>query len=238
MDMTKNLRRETPRSVLAHFLENGVAKVVGKHSAKASTGICKDEARNDRKCRMRAHAVDGELQRVRSCKSDCLTREHKQDRGNYPAFQLGLPPWPQHWQESPKGGKASVGLVLLGRRGRHQRLRRNADRAEQTRCGYEGGTPLRIGGSFETLLGICHMGPGYFVIAILGCADGGTACTPVATLQTHYATRAECSAATSSALEENSNFDFPTLLARCRGASARTAEGRQDQVRASRLRRG
>ena len=26
------------------------------------------------------------------------------------------------------------------------------------------------------------MGPGYFVIAILGCADGGSACTPVATL--------------------------------------------------------
>ena len=32
------------------------------------------------------------------------------------------------------------------------------------------------------------MGPGYFVIAILGCADGGSACTPVATLPTHYAT--------------------------------------------------
>ena len=26
------------------------------------------------------------------------------------------------------------------------------------------------------------MGPGYFVIAIMGCADGGSACTPVATL--------------------------------------------------------
>ena len=30
------------------------------------------------------------------------------------------------------------------------------------------------------------MGPGYFVIAILGCADGGAPCTPVATLQTRY----------------------------------------------------
>ena len=27
------------------------------------------------------------------------------------------------------------------------------------------------------------MGPAYFVIAILGCADGGTSCTQVATLQ-------------------------------------------------------
>lgn len=64
------------------------------------------------------------------------------------------------------------------------------------------------------------MGPGYFVIAILGCADGGSACTPVATLQTHYASVAECSAATSAALEANSSFDFPTLLARCRQAPA------------------
>ena len=64
------------------------------------------------------------------------------------------------------------------------------------------------------------MGPGYFVIAILGCADGGSACTPVTTLQTRYATEAQCSAAVGAALEANSNFDFPTLLARCRAGSA------------------
>jgi acyl-CoA synthetase (AMP-forming)/AMP-acid ligase II len=64
------------------------------------------------------------------------------------------------------------------------------------------------------------MGPGYFVIAILGCADGGSACTPVTTLQTQYATEEQCSAATPGALEANSNFDFPTLVARCRAAKA------------------
>jgi hypothetical protein len=64
------------------------------------------------------------------------------------------------------------------------------------------------------------MGPGYFVIAILGCADGGAQCTPVATLQTRYATQSECSAATNAALEANTNFDFPTLVARCRSESA------------------
>jgi acyl-CoA synthetase (AMP-forming)/AMP-acid ligase II len=67
------------------------------------------------------------------------------------------------------------------------------------------------------------MGPGYFVIAILGCADGGTACTPVATLQTRYESAAQCDAATVSALEANSNFDFPTLLAKCRAGSAANA---------------
>jgi hypothetical protein len=67
------------------------------------------------------------------------------------------------------------------------------------------------------------MGPGYFVIAILGCADGGSACTPVATLDTQYASEAECSLATGSALIENSNFDFPTLVARCHAVTAKSA---------------
>jgi hypothetical protein len=71
------------------------------------------------------------------------------------------------------------------------------------------------------------MGPGFFVIAILGCADGGSACTPVATLNTQYASEAECTLATGAALIENSNFDFPTLVARCRPASAKSADARE-----------
>ena len=70
------------------------------------------------------------------------------------------------------------------------------------------------------------MGPGYFVIAILGCADGGSACTPVATLQTRYASEAQCTAATVSALEANSNFDFPSLVAECRREEPRAAAER------------
>src|SRR3954471_4519823 len=81
-----------------------------------------------------------------------------------------------------------------------------------------------------TYRGTPNMGPGYFVIAILGCADGGSACTPVATLQTRYETEAQCSAATSAALEQNSNFDFPTLLARCRpGMTAKAAAAQNDK---------
>ena len=59
------------------------------------------------------------------------------------------------------------------------------------------------------------MGPAYFVIAILGCADGGTACTPVTTLETQYASEEQCAAATAAALIENTQFDYPTLVARC-----------------------
>jgi hypothetical protein len=83
------------------------------------------------------------------------------------------------------------------------------------------------------------MGPGYFVIAILGCADGGSSCTPVATLPTRYATQSECSAATAASLEANSNFDFPTLLARCRQeAPTRRAEAAGDKPLPASARRG
>jgi len=67
------------------------------------------------------------------------------------------------------------------------------------------------------------MGSTYFVIAILGCADGGGSCIPVTTLQRRYESAQQCSAETSAALEANNNFDFPTLVARCRPGSAKSA---------------
>ena len=76
------------------------------------------------------------------------------------------------------------------------------------------------------------MGPGYFVIAILGCADGGSACTPVTTLQTQYSSEAECSAAAIPALEANSNFDYPTLIARCRSAKPAAASADPKRLKA------
>ena len=71
------------------------------------------------------------------------------------------------------------------------------------------------------------MGPAYFVIAILGCADGGSACTPVADLPARYATEEQCSAAAGAALIENSDFDYPPLLARCRPATEKSAEAKE-----------
>ena len=64
------------------------------------------------------------------------------------------------------------------------------------------------------------MGPAYFVIAILGCADGGTQCTPVAMAPTHYATEEQCAAATGAALMDSQPFDYPTLVAQCRSGKA------------------
>lgn len=82
------------------------------------------------------------------------------------------------------------------------------------------------------------MEPVYYVIAILGCADGSTACTPVATVPTHYSSQAACSAGTENALLTNSNFDFPTIVAQCRAekASKTAAQEQPEQLPALALR--
>lgn len=68
------------------------------------------------------------------------------------------------------------------------------------------------------------MGASAFVIAILGCADGSGACTPVATLPTHYASRQQCVAATVDALTQNNDFDYPALFAECRPTGSASNE--------------
>jgi hypothetical protein len=60
------------------------------------------------------------------------------------------------------------------------------------------------------------MGPGLFVIAILGCADGSADCRPVTTLPTQYENRSTCAAATSNALLASTGYDYPELQAECR----------------------
>ena len=82
------------------------------------------------------------------------------------------------------------------------------------------------------------MGAGFFMIAILGCADGSAACTPVATMPTRYETQAACQAATNAALDSATEFDFPTLRAECRSAKEPVAQ-RVIKVRpADRVRQG
>lgn len=72
------------------------------------------------------------------------------------------------------------------------------------------------------------MGPGFFFIAILGCADGSAACTPVATMPTRYESQSACVAATGNALAASTEFDFPTILAECRAGKA-PVSGRVDR---------
>ena len=74
------------------------------------------------------------------------------------------------------------------------------------------------------------MGTGFYVIAILGCADGSAGCTPVATMPTRYESRDACQAGTELALATSGDFDFPTLLAQCRPGKAPSAEHAPDHV--------
>ena len=75
------------------------------------------------------------------------------------------------------------------------------------------------------------MGAGFFLIAIMGCADGSAACTPVATMPTRYESRAACAAATNAALATSTEFDFPTIVAECRPAPAPASADRQRRAK-------
>ena len=79
------------------------------------------------------------------------------------------------------------------------------------------------------------MGPVGYVIAILGCADSGAACQTVATPQARYESAAQCAAARGSALEANTDLDFPTIIAECRRSSATPASAKaRDKAKANR----
>jgi hypothetical protein len=64
------------------------------------------------------------------------------------------------------------------------------------------------------------MGPGVFLIAIMGCGDADSACRTVKTLDTPYRSEAACTAATEAALARNSDADFPVIVAQCVSAAA------------------
>ena len=77
------------------------------------------------------------------------------------------------------------------------------------------------------------MDAGYFIIAIMGCADGGSACTQVMTVPTRYESEAACAAAAPAALLDHSNFDFPALFAQCRAAARPAAAQKPVEERAA-----
>ena len=64
------------------------------------------------------------------------------------------------------------------------------------------------------------MGPGLFIIAILGCGEAEAPCQQVRMLNTPYRSEAACSAATDNAIMSNSDVDYPVIVARCVAAAA------------------
>ena len=68
------------------------------------------------------------------------------------------------------------------------------------------------------------MEPVFFVLAILGCADGGTQCADARVLPARYATVAQCRAQMSHTLARQTDLDFPTVLADCRQQGPQVAK--------------
>lgn len=72
------------------------------------------------------------------------------------------------------------------------------------------------------------MEPLMFVMAILGCGEGDTACRQVAVVETRYQTEAACLAATGDQLLRRDDLAYPNVVAECRraGASVQPLRGR------------
>jgi hypothetical protein len=64
------------------------------------------------------------------------------------------------------------------------------------------------------------MGPGIFLIAIMGCGEGDAPCQQVRTLEARYESQAQCTAATEAAVTQNSDVDYPVVVAQCVEAGA------------------
>ncbi len=74
------------------------------------------------------------------------------------------------------------------------------------------------------------MGPGIFLIAIMGCGEAEAPCQQVRTLEVRYESQAACTAATEAALTENTDIDFPVVAAECVAAGAKVNPPKANQV--------
>ena len=60
------------------------------------------------------------------------------------------------------------------------------------------------------------MGPVFYVMAILGCGDAGTACDEARIATPVYASAAACQADAGNVLMANTDIDYPMLKVDCR----------------------
>lgn len=60
------------------------------------------------------------------------------------------------------------------------------------------------------------MGPAFYVMAILGCGDGGMLCREMRMVDARYISADACAIAAAAMLLANSDLPFPTLAAECR----------------------
>lgn len=68
------------------------------------------------------------------------------------------------------------------------------------------------------------MDPLFYVMAIMGCGDGNTACQQTRVEAPHYQSIRDCQAAMPAALARNSDVDYPVVTVACRASGARLAK--------------
>lgn len=64
------------------------------------------------------------------------------------------------------------------------------------------------------------MGPAFYVLAILGCGEGETACEQIATAGSSYQSVDDCNRASEGALTRHVDAEFPVVVAQCRRADS------------------
>ena len=74
------------------------------------------------------------------------------------------------------------------------------------------------------------MGPGIFIIAIMGCGEAEAPCQQVRTLEARYESQAACTAATEAALVQNVDVDFPVVVAQCVADGATPAAPKAGEI--------
>ena len=68
------------------------------------------------------------------------------------------------------------------------------------------------------------MEPLFYVMAIMGCADGNVQCTEARIVPTHYTSMAQCRAALPEELAQNTDVPYPMIGAACRTSGAQVAK--------------
>jgi ABC-type hemin transport system ATPase subunit len=74
------------------------------------------------------------------------------------------------------------------------------------------------------------MGPGIFFIAIMGCGEAEAPCRQVRMLEARYESQAACTAATEAAVTQNSDVDYPVVVAECVASGAKPSAPKASDV--------
>lgn len=75
------------------------------------------------------------------------------------------------------------------------------------------------------------MDPLFYVMAIMGCGDGSSACQQARIEQVQYRSIGECQRAMPAALARNSDVDYPVVTASCRATGERMAQTKASVTR-------